>query len=195
METITELLSRHKDLSLLDEDVSEIEKTIVFILPGLSTEDLVSVIRYPHFSRFDTKLAISREAEARVIESLSKPQPESTPDSSPVGALEKFIRDYHVKVEGLTCEQLAVAIDKARGDFQRYVKPDGAQSVVYIPGFEADKYKRLYHDLLNEVEEECGGENRHETARRILRAWSRASQIGSEPQPEPSSPGAATTSL
>ena len=87
--------------------------------------------------------------------------------------LEELIRKHHFAVNGLTETQFADAIRQALPDFQRYVHKSG-QQVVYLPGSEAEKWKRLYHELLWEVESKHEGESRHETALRYIQERERS---------------------
>jgi len=83
-----------------------------------------------------------------------------------------FVRKHQLAVENLTEQQLAEAIRQAiaAGDFQRNVLQDGsAQSVVYIPYRESERFRGLYNELLFAVARIYEGETRHETALRYIR--------------------------
>ena len=83
----------------------------------------------------------------------------------------EFVRKHQLAVESLTEKQLAQAIRQAvsSGDFVRHVRPDGAQSVVYLPGREVEELRAKYHELVFAVSRKHDGETRHDTALRYIR--------------------------
>ena len=90
-----------------------------------------------------------------------------------------FVRKHHLAVEDLTERQLAESIRQAMPDFRRNVHAD-KQSVIYLPGSEADRWKNLYHELLMAVESKHEGESRHETALRYIQERENRSELSSE---------------
>ena len=62
------------------------------------------------------------------------------------GLFAEFVRRHALAVDDLTQEQLAEAIRQAMPDFRRNIHAN-AQSVVYLPGSEAEKWRTLYHEL------------------------------------------------
>ena len=91
----------------------------------------------------------------------------------------EFVRKHHLAVEDLTERQLAEAIRQAIPDFRRNIHAD-KQSVIYLPGSEADRWKNLYHKLLMAVESKHDGESRHETALRYIRERENRSELSPE---------------
>jgi len=90
----------------------------------------------------------------------------------PVGSdalFAEFVRRHALAIDDLTQAQLAEAIRQAMPDFRRNIHAN-AQSVVYLPGSEADRWKTLYHELLWAVESVHEGESRHDTALRYIRS-------------------------
>ena len=79
-----------------------------------------------------------------------------------------LIRKHTIAVNELTEQQFAEAIRQALPDFIRFVHADN-QQVVYLPGRDAEKWKRLYHELIMEVASKYPNETRHETALRYIR--------------------------
>ena len=65
-------------------------------------------------------------------------------------------REHAASVNQLTEDQFVEAVRQALPDFQIHVgiSPDGrhGQMVVYLPGSEADRWKRKYYDLLKQSE-------------------------------------------
>lgn len=59
----------------------------------------------------------------------------------------EFVRNYQIQLNGFTEAQLAKAIKQALPDFVRYIHKD-AQTVCYLPGSEAERWKAKYHELL-----------------------------------------------
>lgn len=90
-----------------------------------------------------------------------------------------FVKRHHLSVEELTENQLAEAIRQSMPDFVRNICAD-KQSVTYIPWKEAEKYKRLYYELLYAVETKNEGETRHETALRYIQESERCGDETSE---------------
>ena len=79
-----------------------------------------------------------------------------------------LIRRHNLAVNDLTEKQLAEAIRQAMPDFRRHVHAN-SQTVTYLPGSDAERWKSLYHELLWEVESKYEGESRHDTALRYIR--------------------------
>ena len=79
-----------------------------------------------------------------------------------------FVRRHAIAIDDLTQEQIAEALRQAMPDFRRNIYAN-AQSVVYLPGSEAEKWRPLYHELLWAVGSKYEGESRHETALRYIR--------------------------
>lgn len=83
--------------------------------------------------------------------------------------LTELVRGYNLAVEALTEKQFVEALRQAiaSGDFVRMVQVDSySQAVTYIPYREAEKYKRLYTELINCVH----AEDKHEKALEILKS-------------------------
>lgn len=65
--------------------------------------------------------------------------------------LTRLVREHALAVESLTEEQFVAALKQALPDFQKLVSAQG-QMVVYLPGSEADRWRRKYYDLLEQSE-------------------------------------------
>lgn len=91
------------------------------------------------------------------------------------GLILEFVRRHQIKIEALTEQQLAQAIEQAIacGDFVRNITQD-SQSVTYTPFAELESVRTKYNELLLSVENKHEGETRHETALRYIREreWS-----------------------
>ena len=101
--------------------------------------------------------------------------------------LTRLVKQYKLESEKLTEKQLVEAIRQALPDFEKHVAvgPNATygQSVVYLPGREANRLASLYHELLYAVESAFPGETRHETALRYIRE----AEISTEDPDQPSS--------
>lgn len=66
--------------------------------------------------------------------------------------IEDLIQKHNLALDGFTEIQFAEAIRQAIPDFQRNVFQN-SQRICYIPGLEADRWKKLYHDMKVKCEE------------------------------------------
>lgn len=123
----------------------------------------------------DLEILVGKESninQMRTVKNMKTDTPNQ--DKTPLLGIEStglfadFVRRHALAVDDLTQEQLAEAIRQAMPDFRRYIYAN-AQSVVYLPGSEAEKWRTLYHELLWAVESNHEGESRHETALRYIR--------------------------
>ena len=71
--------------------------------------------------------------------------------------LRELHREHARAIEQLTEDQFVEAVRQALPDFQKYVAVsfDGrhGQQVVYLPGSEADRWRRKYEELLEQKSE------------------------------------------
>lgn len=90
-------------------------------------------------------------------------------DNDPISdSLAKIVEQYNISKVGWSQQEMVEAIRQAIPDFTRFCSKEG-QRTVYIPGQEAERYKRLYNELLFAVETVFEDESRHETALRYIR--------------------------
>lgn len=86
--------------------------------------------------------------------------------------LKNLVRDQVAQLNKLSEYQFVEALQQALPDFERHVAVKDSsfgQMVVYLPGAEANRWKRKYEELLDAVRSTVEGETRHETALRYIR--------------------------
>jgi hypothetical protein len=121
-----------------------------------------------NITRADAALALVKNNQPKMTDAPETHQQDGGLPLSTSALFANLVRRHNLAVNDLTETQLAEAIRQAMPDFRRYIHAN-AQSVVYLPSSEAEKWRSLYHELLWAVESVHEGESRHETALRYIR--------------------------